>query len=294
MHYPVNTGPILSNVRSVITVHDVMFLATRRELPLSPSMYQTLGRYYRRFVSPVAINRARRIMVDSDHTRQDLIRHFPKAAAKSVVVHLAPDPSTRRVLSVEAKSVLVRLGLDPDLKFVLILGGVDPRKNTERCVEAFALFSKSVASGHRLVVTGVNAQLASLLRKWTTTAGVVDLVSALPFVTDTDLIALYSLADVVLYPSLYEGFGLPVLEAMACGSPVIASTRGSVPEVAGNAAILVEPTDVRAIARSLVAVISEERVRDRLVEAGYARAREFSWSKTATQTIETYERAAAE
>ena len=170
--------------------------------------------------------------------------------------------------------------------FILAVGVLQPRKNLARLVEAFAAVARSIP--HQLVLVGKEGWAHDELQATIARAGLGSRIVFTGYVPDADLPGFYNAADVFVYPSLYEGFGLPPLEAMQCGTPVIAGDTSSLPEVVGDAGILVDPRDTGKIAAALADLLRDERERARLRELGFERAKRFSWEETARQTVEVY------
>ena len=251
---------------------------------------QRRARIIERATLPLAIRRARRCIAISQATADDLAARFPAAQPRTDVVWLAAD--RRYALAgagpVPSATLLRRVGIDAP--YVLGVGTLEPRKNLPRLIEAFVTLPESVRAGRHLVLVGARGwntdeTLTSIARHG-------DVVHALGHVAEDDLPAVYRGADLMACPSLYEGFGLPVLEAMAAGAPVLTSDRSSLPEVAGSAAILVDPTDTASIRAGLQRALGDERLRDRLAALGRERAEEFSWERCARETLAILERAA--
>ena len=239
---------------------------------------------------PPAIRRARRFVAISQATADDLAARFPAARARTDVIALAADEryAAAGAGSPPPAELLRRVGIDGP--YVLGVGTLEPRKNLPRLIEAFATLPEGVRAGRRLVLVGATGwdtdeTLASIARH-------ADVVRTLGHVAEDDLPALYRGADLMACPSLYEGFGLPVLEAMAAGAPVLTSDRSSLPEVAGDAAILVDPTDTAAIRAGLQRALTDRGLREQLAVRGRERARDFSWERCARETIAVLERAA--
>jgi glycosyltransferase involved in cell wall biosynthesis len=168
------------------------------------------------------------------------------------------------------------------------VGNVQPRKNLVRLMHAYARLRAKGHVEHDLVLVGQAAFKGSAILETARSLGIEPFVKHTGYVAEADLVALYNAADVFVYPSLYEGFGLPVVEAMACGTPVITSNVTSLPEVAGTAALLVDPKSEDEIASALERVLGDAELRARLREAGKARAREFTWRRMADETVAVY------
>lgn len=289
LHCPDHSCPFNLPARTtlLVTLHDVMFMMPRSELPASSSIYHRAGALYRRITARHAARRAAAIITVSRKSADDIQRYLGVATDRIHVIHEAPASRFRRLEPEGALAFVRAAGIAG--KYILALGGVDPRKNTRRVIEAFAAAKEAAAAGLTLVIAGLPVRSIPGFASHAERLGVRDEVVFLDFVPEETLVALYNAAEMFLYPSLYEGFGLPVLEAMACGTPVIASTTGSIPEVAGDAAILVNPSDTRAIADAIVRVAGESDLRHELIRRGEARAREFSWERAARETIRVYE-----
>lgn len=285
LHSPANTGPLHlhASTRLVMTVHDAIFMLPSTDWPASPAMYQRAGQSYRRFIVPRAIRRAHFVLTGSDHCAADLrsVLHNPRMRLR--VIYPAHASHFRPLGAAEAARDLpgAASGLS---KFILAFGATDPRKNLERILAAFNRYC-ATDSEISLVLVGNIGAVRNRLQGAKSSGRIVVLHN----VTDNQLVALYSSAALLLYPSLYEGFGLPVLEALACGTPVIASRRSSIPEIAGLAAEYVEPTDISDLVRALRLVLHDVVVREQLVTAGLERARRFSWPRTARLVLKAYQ-----
>ena len=234
----------------------------------------------------IGVRRARCLVCISHATRDDLVDRYPSTAGRTVVVHLGADahfassPTAGEIDAVRARHGLQR-------PFVLSAGTLEPRKNLIRLVEAFAALSDEERAGHELAIVGPEGwEAGELLQR---VEGAAHVVRRLGFVTDDDLAALYHACTAFAFPSLYEGFGLPVLEAMQSGAPVITSGLSSLPEVAGVAAEYIDdPRDVPAIARSLTTVIGSAERREAMRAAGLRQAASFSWERAAQQMREIF------
>jgi glycosyltransferase involved in cell wall biosynthesis len=225
-----------------------------------------------------AIARADSLICISEWTREDLVARFPKAAAKAVAIPLAAAPQPQ----VDAQAAVARLGLDRP--YVLAVGTLEPRKNLGRLIEAWSKLPAATRESHTLALVGPTGwEMDEVLAPVKAARDDVRLVG---FVSDDDLAALYECCSVFCYPSLYEGFGLPVLEAMQAGAPVICSNTSSLPEVGGDAVAYVNPLDSMEIAGVIERVLGDPEERRRLSTAGRERAQRFNWDVTAGQTYE--------
>jgi alpha-1,3-rhamnosyl/mannosyltransferase len=263
--------PALTPLPSVVVVYD--FVAFDRAL--APPR----GALLERLTLPLANRRAKAFACISAATCDELVARFPSAAGRAYVTPLAADEHF--AAAVPDPAVAARHGIARP--YVLSAATLEPRKNLPRLIEAFAALPDALRDAHELVLVGSrgwqSAELdASLARHRA-------LVNALGFVSDDDLATLYAGAQVVAYMSLYEGFGLPVLEGMAAGAPVLTSDRSSLPEVGGDAVAYADPESVPAIRDALEALLTDGTRRAALAAAGRERARGFSWAETAEQTL---------
>ena len=258
------------------------------QLPKSPSCYQRIGREYLKYVVPVVAKQASMITTISYSSRNDILRYIDVPEERISVIWLAANNACG-IISDESKISAVRTKLRLENSFVLALGALDPRKNTATILKSFAKFKKLHSCEIKLAVVGLSAQGIESFLRLADDLGIANEVVFAGFVTEDDLVALYNAAELLIYPSLYEGFGLPVLEAMICGTPVITSPCGSIPEIAGDAALMVNPHDADAIAAAIKAVVTDKALYGSLVEKGKLRAGLFSWQLAAEQTFAVYQ-----
>ena len=266
--------------RLVVTIYDLSFV-THPEFHLEANVRHCLAG------TRAAIERADAIIAISEHTRRDLVERLGAPAERIVVTPLAADPALRPV-SDRARRDEVRRRYRLPERFALYLGALEPRKNLLRLLEAYAALDERQRREVRLVVAGASGWLNDSVHAQVEKLGLGPAVCFAGYVAGDDMAALYSLADVFVYPSLYEGFGLPVLEAMACGTPVVTSNVASLPEVTGDAAILVAPEEVDGIRDALSRVLDDATLRADLSRRGLARAAQFSWDRCARQTLDVY------
>ena len=275
--------PTLFRIPTLLTVHDLSFI--RDPDSAVPSLRQFLNRAVRRSVA-----RARHVLADSQATKDDLIELFDTPPDKidvllsGVAARFTPVRDPAALAAVRAKH---DIGDDP---FVLALGTLQPRKNYTRLIQAFGKVASQPGQSANLIIAGGRGWLFDSIFAEVTRLGLERRVRFIGFVDDADLPALYSAATVFAYPSLYEGFGLPALEAMACGTPVIGSNVSSIPEVIGAAGLLVNPFDVDAIAAGLIGLLTDASAREAYRDAGVQRAAQFTWDSAARQLHSIYHR----
>ncbi len=283
--------PTRARTRTLLTVHDLSFVRDPESAPLS------LRRYLNQVV-PRSVARAHHVLADSQATKDDLVELYGTAPDKITVLYCGVDPRfTPQKQRGEEERIRRRykLGHQP---YILSLGTLQPRKNYSRLISAFARVadvSRRIDGRptlHNLVIVGKQGWLFDSIKADAARLGVRTRVIFPGYVRDEDLPALYRNADLFIFPSLYEGFGLPPLEAMACGTPVVTSNVSSLPEVVGDAGLTVDPTDIYALANAMSRVLQDSRLREEMVEKGLARAAQFTWLRAARQLQQVYRRLA--
>lgn len=272
--------PTRQATRTVLTVHDLSF--ERHPDAFVPS----LRRYLKRVV-PRSIERADRVLADSAHTRSDIISLFHTSPTDVDVLYSGVDPGFHpRREPGERERLGRRYGID-EWPYILSVGTLQPRKNYVRLIRAFADLEPGIAGpGIQLLIAGGEGWLYEDI---VAEAEVHERVRLLGFVEDDHLPALYRQAALFVLPSLYEGFGLPVLEAMASGVPVVCSDASSLPEVAGDAALLVDPLDSDALTDAMARVLENQDLRQGMTARGLAQAAQFTWERAARQLLDTFD-----
>jgi glycosyltransferase involved in cell wall biosynthesis len=280
-HFTNSVAPLLSPCPMVVTIHDMT-------LWLFPQHH-----YRRRLVAmrpfiPLAARRAEAIITVSESAKRDIVRILDVPKDKVHVVYEAAPPAFRRLPDGSALAA-VREKYELPEDFFLYVGTIEPRKNLVRLLEAFAALRQRRCTPHILLMVGSRGWKDDEVFATVDNLDLNEVVRFVSHVPTCDLVALYNLADALAFPSLYEGFGLPVVEAMASGTPVLTSTSGSLGEIAGEAAQFVEPTSVESISDGLEQLLHDRGRRGELREAGLARAASFTWEATAARTREIYE-----
>lgn len=283
LHSPHLTTPALGDGwRRVVTFHDVTFF-------LLPRRYPALRRLYYQQAARAGARLAHLVIAVSQTVKDDVMRQFDLPSEKVRVVPLAPGAGFRR-LDDPARIVAVRDKYGLPARFILNVGTLEPGKNQATLLRAFQRL-KEQGMEDELVIAGQRGWMYERLFRLVDELGLRGQVHFTGYLPDEDLVAVYNLADVFVFPSLYEGFGLPPLEAMACGLPVVASNAPAPVEVLDGAALLVSPRDVEGLAEGLGRVLQDRRLRYRLRKRGLERAVQFSWERTARETVEAYQAA---
>ncbi len=287
LHVPYWAPPLRSNVPIVVTIHDI--------IPLVLPQYRgrVLGRAYTQLVSAAARG-ATLILTDSDASRSDIIEHLRIPADRVRTIYLAANPEFSDHLD-PINIAALRKNYDLPEEYVLYLGGFDARKNIETLLQVYTWAQDVLGESYPLVIAGGLPDRHDAFfhdpRVIAQQIEVENVVHCVGRVAEEDKVALFQQARAFLYPTLYEGFGLPALEALACGVPVIGSNASSVPEIVGDAGILVEPQDARAMAGALIAVCTEDPLHAELSERALKQAAKFTWEKCARETAQAYESA---
>jgi glycosyltransferase involved in cell wall biosynthesis len=281
LHSPDFIPPAFGYRRSVITIHDLNFLYYPRFLTAESH------RYYNGQIE-WAVRRTDHVLADSHATKSDLTSLLEVPLEKVTVVHLAADPAFRPLPEAEFQRVAARYGLEPG--YLLFVGTLEPRKNLPGLLQAYRLLLNEGVTTAPLVLVGGKGWLYDEVFEQVEALHLAERVRFLHDVLDADLVGLYNGAGVLAMPSFYEGFGLPALEAMACGTPVVVARRASLLEVAGEAGLLVNPDDPNDIARVLARVLTDEPLRAQMRELGLAQAARFTWEEAARKTLALYRR----
>lgn len=285
-HSPSYVVPLLFSQNSVVTMHDLIPL-------LFPDNLQTKAAQIS-YISMIrlAVKRSSRIIAVSEHTKSDLVQHLGVPEEKLTTIYEAAEGNYRVINDTEKiEQALRHYGVKKP--YFLWVGNYKPHKNVVRLIEAFSkLQKKEKLDDLSLVLVGPRDKRFPEAPKLISKLGMEDRIRQTGFVLEEDLVCLYSAATAFVLPSLYEGFGLTVLEAMACGTPVICSNSSSLPEVAGEAACFIDPNDSESITIAMKRILDDSMLSEALSKKGLKQAGKFSWMKTAQQTLAVYERVA--
>jgi glycosyltransferase involved in cell wall biosynthesis len=292
LHSPSLTAPLLGGTRSVVTIHDMIwhsrdqFAADRRR-----SLRRLLINSYLYYVPGWAASRARAVITVSQAARKAILDQRLVAEDRLHVTLEAASPFFQRRPEAEiAAHLAARFKLRSG--FLLAIGSADPRKNVALAVEAYSRLPEALRNAHPLVIVWTHQSLAATITRQIDSLGLTRQVSVLQSVSDEDLRALYNAAAAFLFPSRYEGFGLPLLEAMACGAPVLAADNSSIPEIVGQAGWLLPTDDAPAWIDALERLLRDPVQRQHMADQGLARAGTFSWQRCAQETVAVYQQAA--
>lgn len=274
--------PVRKMCRYVVTIHDLVPLFFPELVPRKHLIF------FKLFMKRAA-HTADLIITDSEHSKRDIARYLAVPEEKIRVIYLGYDAQQQEVHDQEAlQDALTRYGIRRP--YLLFVGVIEPKKNLERLVDAFVLLRQDTADGKdlQLVITGGKGWFCEQLYHKVRELSLENHILFTGFVPDDDLPYLYSGAELFVFPSIYEGFGLPVIEAMFYGTPVVTSNVSSLPEIVGEAGVLVDPESPESISQGIASVLSDERQQLRMKHAGRRQAQQFSWQRTAEQTYNVY------
>ncbi|MDP2236459.1 MAG: glycosyltransferase family 1 protein [Bacteroidales bacterium] len=289
LHCTSNTAPIITSIPLVVTLHDIIYLESVSIFKKGGTWYQKFGNMYRRYVVPKIVKKSKKIITVS-HFEKDRIKNFfgfPESDNRLVAIY---NGVGEHFHPVEDETFLKKIKERYQLpeKYAFFLGNTDPKKNTKGVLQAFSKYLREGNEPLKLVMLDYEKNaLDSLLNE----IGDKDLINHIHltgYVVNTDLPAIYSLCSIFLYPSLRESFGIPMLEAMRCGCPVITSNTSSMPEVSGGAACIVDPYKADEITAAMKKIMSDENYRKQLVASGFVQSEKFSWYSMAEDVLKLY------
>ncbi len=290
LHCTSNTAPVFTSVPLIVMLHDIIYMESSylEILRGSGTWYQKFGNIYRKLVVPRVVKKSCRITTVSHFEKNRIGEFFGmkgnprlKAVYNGVGAHFKPVTDKNELSRINEKYRL------PE-HFFFFLGNTDPKKNTRGTLKAFSGYLKQNSAGEQLVMLDYDrAELEKILQDIGDPA-LIDHIVLTGYIANTDLPGIYSQCDLFLYTSLRESFGIPMLEAMACGAPVITSNTSSMPEVAGDAALLIDPFKPEEITEAMIKLKSDNRLRETLIQEGFIQAAKFSWKAMAGHVLEIY------
>lgn len=285
LHCTSNTAPLKTSVPIVLTLHDIIYLEKLNLTQGSP--YQVFGNLYRRWNVPAVVPRVSKVITVSDFEHRRIQQYFNLAGDKLKTVYNGVGKHFRQITDEEKlSSVRKKYSLPP--RYIFFLGNTDPKKNVRGVLKALGILEERGKLDFQLVMPDIDRNFIAKLVNETGKADILKHIHFTGYIPNEELPAIYCMSAAFLYPSLRESFGIPILEAMACGTPVVTSTTSSMPEVAADAALLVNPTDPGQIADGMVRVMNDPVLREDLIGKGKVRANYFSWQKNAEQTLSIY------
>jgi len=287
LHCTSNTAPVLCSAPTIITLHDVIFLEKQKQAEQVTNWYQELGRIYRKYIVPASIRQTKRIITVS-HYEKDRISDTLKITGDKISVLYNSFGKHFEIPGDKKQLADIRTKYNLPEEYIFYIGNTDPKKNMPNVLKAYTNYVERTANYLPLLVADVSEKnLDSLLEKLELQQHRKN-IQLTGYIYNSDLPLIYAGAKVFLYPSLRESFGIPVLESMACGTPVITSNTSALPEVAGEAALLVNPASQEEITSALSSSLSNEILRKDLIEKGLERIRAFSWNLSAANLLTIY------
>jgi len=290
LHCTSNTAPLNLNIPLVTTLHDIIFKESTilNLVSSSASWYQKLGNLYRRIIVEKVIHRSNRLITVSNFEKNNISKNFKVENKNLIAIHNGVNENFKAKYSKEQKSKIKKKYKLPE-HFILHIGNTDPRKNTKRVLKAFYKYTSENCNRCKLVLVGLDrTYLETILVELNLLHELKAKIIITGYVLDEDLPILFNMAQVFLFPSLREGFGIPIIEAMASGVPVVTSNASSMPEVASNAALLVDPNKTEEIYNGIVKILSNNQFKEELIIKGIERSKSFSWVNVAYDVLKVY------
>lgn len=284
LHCTSNTAPYFCKTKLILTLHDIIFLEKRNKK--NESLYQNLGRLYRRFIVPLIIPKTKIIITVSNYER-NVIKNFLKLPDEKIVYIY--NGYSKNFQKKENPEKIYNKYIDKD-NYIFFLGNTDPKKNTDRTILAYANYVKNTNQKNisPLLIADLKEDFIDKILKDNSIEWVKPYIYSPGYISNSDLPYVYSGAKVFLYTSLRESFGIPILESMACGSPIITSNTSAIPEIAGSEAILIDPLNIKEISETIEKLLSDNKYREKQINYGLERVKLFSWEKTAQELILLY------
>jgi glycosyltransferase involved in cell wall biosynthesis len=284
LHCTSNTAPLFCNTKLILTLHDIIFLEKRNKK--NESLYQNLGRLYRRFIVPLIIPKTKIIITVSNYER-NVIKNFLKLPDDKIIYIY--NGYSKNFSKKENPQKIYNKYIDKD-NYIFFLGNTDPKKNTDRTIMAYSEYVKNTNQNniYYLLVADLKEDCIDKILKENCIEWVKPYIYSPGYISNSDLPYIYSGAKAFLYTSIRESFGIPILESMSCGCPIITANTSAIPEIAGSEAILIDPLNIKEISKTLEKVLSNNGFRQKQINYGLERVKLFSWENTAQELILLY------
>ncbi|WP_396590768.1 glycosyltransferase family 4 protein [Allomuricauda sp. R78024] len=289
LHCTSNTGPLFSKVPLITTLHDIIYLESISIFKKEGTWYQKLGNMYRRYFVPPVIKKSKKVITVSNYEKERINNHFGFKDNRLTAIYNGVGSHFKKLTDQNSLRTIKDAYALPD-NFFFFLGNTDPKKNTKGVLKAFSDFNKEYPNRYKLVMLDYDERELQKLLASIDSEEIRPLIHLTGYVPNTDLPAIINQCTIFLYPSLRESFGIPILEGMACGVPVITSTTSSMPEVAGeDTALMVDPFNTLEITTAMKTLVEDKILAQVLAEKGIKRAKHFSWETMARNVLELYE-----
>ena len=288
LHCTSNTAPVFCSAPTIITLHDIIFLENKTSKDHLFNLYQELGRVYRKYVVPINLKNTKRIITVSNFERKRISESLKIGTEKISMIYNA---FGKHFFKHEDQNKIEELRVKYNLpqQYIFYLGNTDPKKNMFSTLKAYAKYVDNSENKLPLLIADVEAKNLDLILDMAGLNDYRQYIQLTGYIHNNDLPFIYAAAHVFLYPSLRESFGMPMLESMACGTPVITSNTSALPEIAGDAALLVNPANENEIAKAIQETLSNINLREQMIEKGLQRIRSFNWNLSATNLLGIYQ-----
>lgn len=283
LHCTSNTAPLFCNTPLILTLHDIIFLEKRNQI--SKSLYQNLGWYYRRLVVPRILSKCKKIITVSQFEAQRIKEVLQLSDSQITAIH---NGFGKHFMPIEDYKTITKKYIDKD-NYLFFLGNTDPKKNTAKTLKAYSIYVEQSAQPLPLLIADLKEDVINAIIKEQRISNIKPYLYFPGYISNCDLPAIYSGATAFVYTSLRESFGIPILEAMACGTPVITSNTSAIPEIAGKGAILIDPTNEQDIAQQMLRLETDKEYCQQQIQYGLERVKLFSWQQTAQKLLQLYE-----
>tara|TARA_R110000772_G_scaffold82326_3_gene174656 strand:- start:220 stop:1374 length:1155 start_codon:yes stop_codon:yes gene_type:complete len=289
LHCTSNTAPYFKSTPLVTTLHDIIYMegSLLKLLMNKASLYQKFGNLYRRIIVSKVVRNSRRLIAVSNFERENITKFFKLKNKDIQTVHNGVSQKFTVIIDAD-HTARVKDKYELPENYILHIANKDPRKNTKKVLLAFNEYLKRITNNHKLLMLGCKDADLKIMLNDIGAMNLYEHVILTGYVSDEDLPVLYQLSQLFLFPSLREGFGIPIIEAMACGVPVITSNTSSMPEVAGDAAHLIDPNKTEDLYKGMLKIMSDDSYKNELIKRGLIQSKQFSWNRMASQVLEQY------